>query len=224
MRLRPGIIPALVMCFAVSGSAAWADGVTVQNASFESTNTLNLSCGVPTNCLFNTGPIPDWTTAGPGQAGSWQPSTTYLNLPLPNGSIVAYSNGGTISQILGVIVQPDSTYTLSVYVGDRLDGLVANYSIALDDGSTTLCSTPTASNGAIKPGTFADVTLTCSTGATVAPGDLAIVLTSGGPQIDFDNVALDAVQTPEPASYLLLCIGLGSMIVFFRYRRTGVSS
>jgi hypothetical protein len=200
------------------------DGVPVENASFEITNALNLSCGVPANCLFNTGPIPDWTTAGPGQAGSWQPSNAYLNLPLPNGNIVAYSNGGTISQILGVTVQPDSTYTLSVYVGDRLDGFVANYSIALDDGPTTLCSTPTASNGAITPGTFADVTLTCSTGATVAPGDLAIVLTSGGPQIDFDDAALNVVQTPEPASYLLLCIGLGAMVVFFRYRRTGVSS
>lgn len=74
------------------------------------------------------------------------------------------------------------------------------------------------------PGTLADVTLTCSTGATVTAGDLAIVLTSGGPQIDFDDVALNVVQTPEPASYLLLCIGLGSMIVFFRYRRAGVSS
>jgi hapalindole biogenesis HpiC1 cyclase-like protein/PEP-CTERM motif-containing protein len=222
MRLRPGIIFALVLCFGVAGSAAWADGVPVENASFETTNALTSSCG--TGCAYNTGPIPDWTTAGPGLAGSWQPSSTYLNVPLPNGNIVAYSNGGTISQILGVTVQPDSTYTLSVYVGDRLDGYVANYSIALDDGSTTLCSTPTASNGAITPGTFADVTLTCSTGTTVTPGDLAIVLTSGGPQIDFDNVALNVVQTPEPASYLLLCIGLGSMFVFFRYRRTEVSS
>ena len=221
MRLRPGVIFLLALCFAVSGGAVWADGVLVQNASFESANALTSSCGV--GCAYNGGPIPGWTVTGSG--GSFQPGI-FFNLPLPGGpsdSIVAYSNGGTISQILGVTVQPNSTYTLSVYVGDRLDGLVANYSIALDDGSTTLCSTPTASNGAITPGTFADVTLTCSTGATVAPGDLAIVLTSDGTQIDFDNVAL-TVQTPEPASYLLLCIGLGAMVVFFRYRRTEVSS
>jgi hypothetical protein len=219
VRLRPGVIFLLALFFAVSGGAAWADGVTVLNASFETPYALNISCGL--GCAYNGGSIPDWTITGTG--GSFQPNSTYLNLPLPNGSIVAYSNGGTISQILGVTVQPDSTYTLSVYVGDRLDDEVATYSIALDDGSTTLCSTPTASNGAIKPGTFADVTLTCSTGATVAPGDLEIILTSGGTQIDFDNVAL-SVQTPEPASCLLLCIGLGSMIVFFRSRRTGVSS
>jgi hypothetical protein len=222
VRLRPGVIFLLALCFTVSAGAAWADGVPVANASFETinpANPLNLPCGI--GCAYNGGSIPDWTLTGTG--GSFQPNTTFFNLPLPNGSIVAYSNGGTISQILGVTVQPDSTYTLSVYVGDRLGNEVANYSIALDDGSTTLCSTPTASNGAITHGTFADITLTCSTGATVAPGDLAIVLTSSGTQIDFDNVALN-VQTPEPASYLLLCIGLGSMFVFFRYRRAGVSS
>ena len=221
MRLRLGVILLLALCFAVSGGAAWADGVPVQNASFETTNALTSSCGL--GCAFNNGPIPDWTITGAGGGGSFQPSTTFFNLPLPNGSIIAYSNGGTISQILGVTVQPDSTYTLSVYVGDRLDGEVANYSIALDDGSATLCSTPSASNGAITPGTFAEVTLTCSTGATVAPGDLAIVLTSVGTQSDFDNVALNVVQAPEPASYLLLLIGLGAMVVFFRYRRTEVS-
>jgi hypothetical protein len=223
VRLRLGVILLLALCFAVSGGAAWADGVPipVQNASFESANALTTSCGL--GCAYNAGPIPDWTMTG-ATGGSFQPSTSFFNLPLPNGSIVAYSNGGTISQILGVTVQPDSTYTLSVYVGDRLDGEVANYSIALDDGSTTLCSTPTASNGAIAPGTFADVTLTCSTGATVAPGALTIVLTSAGTQSDFDNVSLNVVQSPEPASYLLLLIGLGSMVVFFRSRRMGVSS
>jgi len=210
----------LALCFTVSAGAAWADGVPVANGSFQTANTLNVSCG--SGCAYNAGPIPDWTVTGTG--GSFQPSSTYFNLPLPEGSIVAYSDGGTISQILGATVQPDSTYTLSVYVGDRLDGYVTNYSIALDDGSTTLCSSPTASNGAITPGTFADVTLTCSTGATVTPGDLAIVLTSGGQQIDFDGVALNVVSTPEPASYLLLCIGLGSMLVFYRHRRAGLSS
>jgi hypothetical protein len=223
MRLRLGAIFVLAVSFAVSGGAAWADGVPVENASFETTNALTTSCG--TGCAYNTGPIPDWTiSSGSAQAGSWQPSSTFLNLPLPNGNIVAYSDGGTISQILGVTVQPDTTYTLSVDIGHRLDGNVASYSIALGDGLTTLCSTPTASNGAITAGTFADVVLTCSTGATVTPGDLAIVLTSGGSQIDFDNVTLNAVSTPEPASYLLLCIGLGAMVVFFRYRRMGVSS
>lgn len=219
MRLKRGVILGL-LCFAVSAGAASADGVPVENSSFETSNPLTVSCG--SGCAYNAGPIPDWTISGVG--GSWQPNSTDFDVPLPEGGIVAYSNGGTISQILDATVQPDSTYTLSVYVGDRLGGFVTNYSIALDDGSSTLCVSPTASNGAILAGTFDDVMLTCSTGAMVTPGDLAIVLTSGGSQIDFDDVTLNAVPTPEPASYLLLCIGLGSMLVFYKHRRTGLPS
>jgi hypothetical protein len=138
VRPKLGAIFVLALRFVVSAGAARADRVPVANGSFQTANALNVSCGI--GCAYNGSPIPDWTVTRSG--GSFQPSTTFFNLPLPNGSIVAYGNGGTISQILGLTVQPDSTYTLSVYGGDKLDGLVTNYSIALDDGSTALCSTP----------------------------------------------------------------------------------
>jgi hypothetical protein len=96
-----------------------ADSVTIQNGSFEITNPLSFSCGP--GCADNNGPIPGWTIAG-GQEGSWQPSSAYLTLPFPNGGIVAFSNGGTISQTLSASLAPDTTYTLSAYVGHRLDG------------------------------------------------------------------------------------------------------
>jgi hypothetical protein len=124
MRLRPRVIFVLAVCFAVSGGAAWADGVPVENASFETTNALTSSYGI--GCDYDKGPIPDWTIPwGSAQAGSWQLSSTFLNLPLPDGNIVAYSDGNTISQILGVTVQSDLTYTLSVDIDHRLDGNVA---------------------------------------------------------------------------------------------------
>jgi hypothetical protein len=44
MRLRPRVIFVLAVCFAVSGGAAWADGVPVENASFETTNAFTSSC------------------------------------------------------------------------------------------------------------------------------------------------------------------------------------
>jgi hypothetical protein len=219
VRLRPGVIFGIV-CFVVSAGAARADSVSVENSSFETANPLTVSCG--SGCAYNQGPIPGWTITGAG--GSWQSSSTYYNLPLPQGNIVAYSNGGTISQILSASVLPDSTYTLSVYVGDRLDGFVTDYSIALYDGSSVLCSSPTASNGTITPGTFADVILTCSTGGMVSQGDLGIVFDSGGSQIDIDDVTLNVAPAPEPATCLLLFIGLGSMLLFYGYRRTEVSS
>jgi RHS repeat-associated protein len=177
--------------FAGGQQLAMLAPANVQNASFETTNPLNYSCG--TGCAYNAGPIPGWTLTGGG--GSFQPSSTYFNLPLPSGSIVAYSNGGTISQTLQAALQPNSTYTLSVYIGHRLDGDVTNYTISLQAGSTVL-NTVTGSNGTIAAGSFAKVTLTYSTGATVTSGDLAIVLSSSGTQIDFDNVQFSGAASP----------------------------
>lgn len=194
---------------------AWADAVPVQNASFEMTNSLNVSCG--TGCAFNSGPIPGWTIMG--QGGSFQPNSAIFNLPLPDGNIIAYSNGGTISQTLAASLTPDTTYTLSVDVGLRLNGAVdvTNYTIALYVGNTLLNSF-SASNGLIPIGTFADETVTYTSGATVLPGDLSIVLTSDGQQADFDNVRLTESAVPEPSSLSLLAGALGVMFLTLRRR------
>jgi hypothetical protein len=126
---------------------------------------------------------------------------------------MAYSNGGTISQTLTVSLLPDSIYTLSVYIGNRLDDQVTNYSFSLLAGGTVL-NTVSGSNGSITPGTFQQEFLTFETGDVVTPGLLGIELTSAGQQIDFDDVQLsDApadgpVGTPEPSSLLMLGMGL----------------
>ena len=214
MKSRLLVCCVLVGCLSLLGSVAWADGIPVQNASFETTNALTSTCG--TGCAFNWGPIPGWTMTGSG--GSFQPNSTYFNLPLPNGNVVAFSSGGTISQDLGVSLLPETTYTLSVFVGERLDQLNTNYSIALMAGSTTLC-TFSGSNASITPGTFADETCTYQSGATVPTGDLSIVLRSAGVQSDFDNVSVNAnVPVPEPSSMGLLAVGLLCAIFLARYK------
>ena len=190
---------------------AWADAIPVQNASFEITSTL-IACG--SGCFFNFGPIPDWTTTSPGPAGSWHPTSAY---PPPDGSFIAYSNGGTISQTLSTMLAPNTTYTLIVAVGDRPDGFTNTYTIALDAGGIVLNSR-SGSSAAITPGTFADQTVTFTTGASVPAEDLAIVLTSDGQQIDFDNVRLTASTVPEPSSLSLLAGALGVMFLALRLR------
>lgn len=217
MRLLISVLCALTLCLFFGNGVACADSVPVQNPSFEITARLTTTCVGPGICLYNAGSIPGWTISG-AAAGSFEPSSFYFNLPLPNGSIVAFTNGGSISQTLfGISLQPDSTYTLSVDVGHRLDGDVANYSISLDAGSSVLCTTG-GSNGSASPGTFIDAILTCTTGPSVPSGFLGIVLAGSGVQVDFDNVQLNVVPTPEPSALVLMLTGLG--VVGLRFARS----
>jgi hypothetical protein len=195
-----------------------ADNIAVANSSFEDTNPLIYSCG--TGCAYNIGAIPDWTITG-GQSGSQTLNSSYYSAPLPDGTVMAYSNGSTISQTLAVSLLPDSIYTLSVYIGNRLDNQVSDYSFSLDAGGTIL-STFSGSNGSITPGTFQQEFLTFTTGDVVASGLLGIDLTSAGQQTDFDDVQLtvvpvnetndngngDAVPTPEPGTLVMLGMGM----------------
>ena len=217
MRLLAFTFCAVGLCLCLSGGA-WGDSVPIQNASFETTSPLIAPCSGPETCLYNFGPIPGWSITG--ATGSFQPSSAYLSLPLPDGSILAYTNGGSISQTLtGISLLANSTYTLSVDVGRRFDVVAANYSISLYDGSTALCTTG-GSNASVTAGSFIDATLSCTTGASVPAGFLGIVLTGDGRQIDFDNVRLDVVSTPEPSVLVLMLTALGAVgLLFARSRR-----
>jgi hypothetical protein len=207
---------ALAFCLLASG--AWGDSIAIQNASFEITNTLDQPCTGSTAC-FNNGPVPGWSTLANG-FGSFAPTSTFFSLPLPDGNVVAFTNGGTLSQTLtGISLLPNSVYTLSVDVGRRFDGGVANYSLTLMDGSNVFCTSGSTSNGSITGGTFEDKTITCATGATAPGGFLDIVLTGDGTQLDFDNVRLDVaastVSTPEPSALALTSVGLLVSGLFF---------
>ena len=220
MRLLSSVLCALALC--VLASPTWADGISVQNPSFETSNPLFVPCAGPGTCLYNFGPIPGWTISGP-TGGSFEPSSFYLNLPLPDGNIVAYTNGGSFLQTLtGVSLLPNSTYVLSVDVGRRFDITGATYSIALTDGSNVFCS-KSGSNSSIAAGSFANIVLTCQTGAIVPAGDLGIDLTGGGLQVDFDNVRLNvqsgSVATPEPDALLFTLVGSAMGGLFFTRAR-----
>lgn len=206
MRLRILAVFVMLFCFALIGGSAWADGVTVQNNSFEQFNALTMTAGCVPGCSYNLGPIPDWSITA-GAAGSWQPgaSGTYFSQPLPDGSTLAFVNG-IISQDLGTALLPDTSYTLTVDVGDRLDGYRGGWSIALDAGGIQMCGNSGLTSNII-PGTFAQETCTFQTGDSIPSGNLIILLggSGAGDNATFDDVR---VSTPEPSTVGLLALGL----------------
>jgi len=209
-RLKLLVGCSLIAFLTLASSPAWADNIPVQNASFQSSNPFNMSfSGGP----FNLGPIPGWSITG--IAGSWQPNSTEFS-SLPSGTIVGFTDGGTISQTLtGNSVLANTFYTLSVLVGDRMDGFSGNYTISLDAGTTTLCSF-SGSSSSITSGTFAKETCSFESGSVVPAGDLTVVLAGGvdnTAQLDVSNVS---VATPEPRSLALLTVGLLSLCVALR--------
>jgi hypothetical protein len=179
-------------------SAQSSAPIPIQNPSFEATSGMLGNCGTGCKYSYDTG-IPGWTISGNG--GSFQPTSVYLTIPPQDGITVAYSQGGTIGQVLTTALQANSTYTLSVDVGHRLDGYATNYTISLLAGGTILKSF-SANSSAIAPGTLATQTLTYSSGPTVNPGQmLAIQLYSASDQGDYDNVSLTvAPSTPALTS------------------------
>src|SRR5262249_54106074 len=126
-----------------------------------------------------------WTASG--QFSTFKPSTgaggVYPGgIPegLNIGSLGNENGNGTMTQTLGVTLQPNTSYTLGFSVGSRADFVFAGYSVELLAGSTTLA---TESSLVPPAGTFATgrlVFLSTNANPSLLGQALGIRLTSGG--------------------------------------------
>ncbi len=165
----------------------------------------------------STASVPSlWIKNGSGPGSGWTDPTQYSG-GIPDGDIYLYANGGNyVSQTLVDTLQADTTYTLTVAVGWRLDlpdfgfPTFPGYGIELWAGSNLLASDYDTDAGNSRPAvdSWKDVTATYTSPSSVSADPLEIRLMGYGIQTNYDNVRLDATVIPEPSSFALLIFGL----------------
>lgn len=198
---------------------AMAVPLTVTNASFETlpAGGLPFCNGSGTGC-YSIAPIPGWTNGG--TSGQFQPLTAQLNY-IPDGTTVAYTNGGTIAQTIAATAVAGRTYTLTADLGFRKDvpdpGFV-NLMIGTVIVTATGVPSPSSGNWATYMARYTAL-------ASDAGSAIGIVLGSPGAQGDFDNVRLSVTAAvPELAAWSLMVAGFGLTGAALRRRAATVAA
>lgn len=115
----------------VAAAAAAADFVTLTNPGFENPPLAN-------GGVSFTAP-PGWT--GSGASGVIDPSNAHTSGGIaPEGENVAWSNGGSLTQMTATPITPGLAYRLKVKVGARLDLSIPEWTISLRAGGEDLIS------------------------------------------------------------------------------------
>ncbi len=205
-------MPLLLLCLGILAllvilpGEASAYQIAIQNASFENPS-------IQTGTWTQNGTLPDWTLTGAGGVicpiivipPDVEYVSTYANTP--DGNQYAWVEGATISQVLGEQIKPDHTYTIRVYVGNRLDTRhIGDYSIQMWAGSQQLISYTDDPN---PPAYGSNKLVTVSYQSphnlgTLSGQYLEIRLADPSGQTWFDMVRLEAIPNFQPAITSLL--------------------
>ena len=138
---------------------------------------------------------------------------------------MAWSNGNDFYQLTGTAIAANTTYTLTVDVGDRTDTTFQVSELRLGVGASfgsnlltpTVISNTTPVNDTGSSDGWQTWTTTFTTGASPTAGNLRIEILNSGVQSLYDNVRLESSPIPEPSTALLGA--LGSLILLCRRRK-----
>lgn len=201
--------------------AAQAMPIAVTNPSFEDS-----LAPIPPGFSNNVAPV-GWTAfgfAGGFQFGVFNPGSTAGSFGTDfvsgvDGDQTAYSNSADFSQVLAATLMADTTYALTVAVGDRSDTVLPSHTIRLLAGGVEIAALSDFGVAGTE-GAWTDGTATSS---VFAAGDGLIgstlsieLINDGGAQVNWDNVRLEArmdstQSVPTPTPLLLLGLGLAAL-------------
>ena len=192
-----GVIAASVA--GVAGNAN-AGSIFVENASFEA---LELADGASLRSA------PEGWTLIEGAFGTFNPLA--ISFPgVPDGENTAYSNGGTIAQVLAAVLEANTVYTLEVELGNRPETPFPGFAVQLWAGNSLLAEDVSSFEPPGQGFTTSVVTYVALPGDTVAGQSLEIRLVSFGIQVNFDDVKLYGAPLPAPGALALFGLaGLG---------------
>jgi hypothetical protein len=189
-------------------ASAGADSIFVENCSFEA---LELPDGA------HLRGAPEGWTLLEGKFGVFNPTADTFPDGVPDGVNTAYSNGGTIAQVLAAVLEANTVYSLQVALGNRPETPFPGYMVQLLAGGSVL----TEDVGAVAPPGQSFETSLINFQAAVADArvgePLEIRLVSLGIQTNFDLVQLEATVIPAPGALALL--GVAGLAACRRRRR-----
>ena len=204
-------------------SSAEAEMVSINNPGFESYTLSESFYTQPysdgsAEVIVTADSIPGWTLSySNGRSGTFNPTTDSYYFQAPEGSNVAFickQSGRTttdVFQTLNDVLTANTFYTLTVQVGQRLEGDYAGYNIMLISGSNLLAQDYNTLNPIRGEFTLSTVTFYADASNPFIGQPLEIrlqVLNFG--QTNFDDVQLSAtIETvPAPDAFLLGSMGI----------------
>ena len=209
------ILLATVVATLHNCSPARGELLVVANASFEDP--------VLVEDTWTDGDIPSWVITGTEwSAGVFRPGPTWFPGGATDGVNTAWSNGKDISQVLPDVLLAGMEYTLQVDIGDHLKNVFPSYRVQLFAGNELLAednNSLTPPNGQFVTSTVSYTSLTGNPHLGAAL-EIRLVNASSSPQINWDNVRLDATTVPEPSTISLFTMtGLVGAFVAWRKRK-----